>query len=466
MQSRTRKWVILIPIVLGIAVLILLKQGKAPPVQKEVTESAQQVRVISAPAVTVVPRAIGHGTVEPSITWEAVAEVKGKILEKHPDLEKGGVVEDGSLLFQIDPTDYELAVAQTQADIQAIQAQLRELEARAANTASALKIEQEALALNRRELERKRQLIGKGGVSRSDLESQEQALLVQQQKLQAQLNTQNLLPSQRALLEAQLASQQARLATAKRNLNHCRMLMPFTGRVAEVNAELDQYVREGEVLAVVDGMQRAEVETHIPIEQMSNLVRSDREVDLLSLSSEALKPALGLQAVVRLKEGALQADWRARFARISDTLDPKTRTVGVIVEVDEPYAKVQPGIRPPLFKGLFVQVDLYGRPRPDSLVVPRLALSDSLDEACMVRDTGCADKTRIYVVGDDNHLEIRDVEVGLIQDEYVVIEAGLSAGEQVVVSDLLPAIQGMLLEPVRDEAAESRLIRVATTGIE
>jgi multidrug efflux pump subunit AcrA (membrane-fusion protein) len=244
------------------------------------------------------------------------------------------------------------------------------------------------------------------------------------------------------------------------------MVMPFTGRVAEVNAELDQYVREGEVLAMVDGMQRAEVEVHIPIEQMSNLVRSDREVDLLSLSSEALKPALGLQAVVRLKEGALQADWRARFARISDTLDPKTRTVGVIVEVDEPYAKVQPGIRPPLFKGLFVQVDLYGRPRPDSLVIPRLALTDSLDEACMARDTGCADKTHIYVVGDGNHLEIRDVEVGLIQDEYVVIEAGLSAGEQVVVSDLLPAIQGMLLEPVADEAAESRLIRVATSGIE
>jgi RND family efflux transporter MFP subunit len=464
MKISEKKWVIFIPILIGIAALIFLKQSKTLPEQSEPTEEAKLVRVISVPAVTVIPKAIGHGTVEPATTWEAVAEVKGKILEKHPDLEKGGILEAGSQLFQIDPTDYELAVAQTQADIQAIQAQLQELEAKAANTESALKIEQDALALNRRELERKRQLLGKGGVSRSDLESQEQSLLAQQQKLQAQLNAQNLLPSQRALLEAQLASQQARLATAKRNLNHCRMVMPFTGRIAEVNAEQNQYVREGEVLAMVDGLQRAEVEAQIPIEQMSNLVRSEREVDLLSLTGQALKPALGLRAVVRLKEGALQAEWRARFARISDTLDPKTRTIGVIVEVDDPYDKVQPGIRPPLFKGLFVQVDLYGRHRPDSLVIPRLALSDGLDEDCIVRDADCNGRALIYVVDGANRLEFREVKVGLTQDEYVVIDEGLSAGEQVVVSDLLPAIQGMLLQPVEDTPAEDRLIRIATAG--
>lgn len=466
MAFSNRKWVIFIPILLGIVSLFLLKQTRTMPEQEQLTESTELVRVITVPSVTVVPKALGHGTVEPTTIWEAVAEVKGKIMKKHPGLEKGGILEAGSLLFQIDPTDYELAVAQTRADIQAIQAQLQELEAKGVNTESALKIEKEALALNQRELERKRQLLGKGGVSRSDLESQEQALLAQQQKLQAQLNTLNLLPSQRSLLEAQLASQQARLATAQRDLTQTRMLMPFTGRIAEVNAELDQYVREGEVLAVVDGMQRAEVEAQIPIEQMSNLVRSDREVDLLTLSGDALTPALGLQAVVRLREGALQADWQARFARISDTLDPKTRTIGVIVEVDDPYAKVQPGIRPPLFKGLFVQVDLYGRPRPDSLVIPRLALSDGVREDCPARQAGCAGKARLYLVDEAGRLEIREVKLGLIQDEFVVIEEGLAAGERVVVSDLLPAIQGMLLQPLEDEAAKARLIQIATAGVQ
>jgi hypothetical protein len=55
--------------------------------------------------------------------------------------------------------------------------------------------------------------------------------------------------------------------------------------------------------------------------------------------------------------------------------------------------------------------------------------------------------------------------VGLIQDEYLVIEEGLAAGERVVVSDLLPAIQGMRLQPVEDEVAKARLIRIATAGV-
>ena len=43
--------------------------------------------------------------------------------------------------------------------------------------------------------------------------------------------------------------------------------------------------------------------------------------------------------------------------------------------------------------------------------------------------------------------------VGLIQPEFVVIEEGLEAGERVVISDLVPAIEGMLLKPLPDEPA-------------
>jgi RND family efflux transporter MFP subunit len=463
MPKVSRKWVILIPILIGIATLALLRQTKTLPEQKSVAENPLSVRVLRVPKVTVIPKAVGYGTVRPSITWEAVAEVKGKILHKHVRLDKGNILEAGTRLLQIDPTDYELTIAQIQADIQAIQAQRQELQARSENTRLAIQIEQEALALNKRELERKRELLGKGGVSRSDLESQEQALLAQQQKLQSQLNTLNLLPSQQALLEAQLASQQARLATAQRDLAQTEVVMPFTGRIAEVKVEENQFVREGEVLLVADGMQLAEVEAQIPIEQMSNLIRSDREIDLMSLSGDPL-PALGLSAVVRLEEGSLRADWTGRFARISDTLDLKTRTVGVIIEVDQPYANVQPGVRPPLFKGLFVQLDLHGRSRPDSLVIPRLALHDGLANECDTRRDGCTRMPRVYLVDQADRLEIRPVQVSLIQAEFVVIGKGLRAGERVVVSDLIPAIQGMLLAPVEDTTSRSRLIQLATAG--
>jgi multidrug efflux pump subunit AcrA (membrane-fusion protein) len=189
MTPSTKKWVIIIPVLIGVAAVVFLKKTKTTPEQNEIQEVVKLVRVISVPSVTVVPKAIGHGTVKPATTWEAVAEVKGKVMEKHPRLEKGSILEYGTQLFQIDPTDYQLAIAQTQADIQAIEAQLQELTVKATNTRAALKIEEAALALNEKELERKKKLIGKGGVSRSDLESQEQALLSQKQKLQSQKNT-------------------------------------------------------------------------------------------------------------------------------------------------------------------------------------------------------------------------------------------------------------------------------------
>ncbi|WP_029134872.1 efflux RND transporter periplasmic adaptor subunit [Sedimenticola selenatireducens] len=441
----SRKWVILIPVIAGIAALMALKKSSNPPVQEARLEQARLVRVISAPRITVIPTAKGHGTVRPSRTWEAVAQVKGKIVEKHPALQKGAILDAGSLILRIDPTDYELAIAQAEADIQATRAQLDELDAKATNTEASLKIEQAALALNRKELERKRQLVGKGGISRSDLESQERSLLAQQQSVQTQINTLNLFPSQKALLEAQLERHRASLATARRSLANTEIRLPFTSRIAEVNAEQGQYVREGEMLVAADDLDKAEIEIQIPINQMSHLMHASRAIDVLNLNPAEAMQQIGLSATATLQETGLSASWQARLARLSDTLDPKTRTVGVIVEVDKPYANVLPGSRPPLVKGLFVQVTLAGKPRPDSLVVPRSALH--------------AD--RLYVVDEQQRLDIREVKVGMLQPGFATIESGLKPAERVVISDLVPAIQGMLLNPVQDQATEQQLVRSA-----
>ncbi|HEC16760.1 MAG TPA: HlyD family efflux transporter periplasmic adaptor subunit [Sedimenticola sp.] len=445
MAAKPRKWVILIPILAGVAALVFLKQNKTEPPRATAREQPRLVRVIRAFTTTVVPQARGHGTVRPGKTWEAVAQVKGKILEKHPNLKKGAILEAGSLLLRIDPMDYRLAIAETEADIEATKAQLDELSAREANTRLALGIEEQALALTRKELERKRRLVKDGSISRSDLDSQERLLLTQQQAVQAQRSALNLIPSQRALLRAQLARQGARLSVARRDLANTEIRLPFAGRVAEVSVEQDQYVREGESLTRVDGLELAEVEVPIPIEQIRTVLHADGPVDILNTPPQALHRRLGLSARVELHEGGIRAGWPGRFARMSDTLDPKTRTVGVIVEVDKPYAGVRPGVRPPLLKGLFVEVVLSGKPLGDRLVLPRSALHDG----------------RIYIAGADGRLEIRPVELELLQPDFAVIGAGLEPGELVVVSDLIPAIEGMLLETREDGGVLERLQRQA-----
>ncbi len=439
--EKPNRWIILLPILAGFAALALLKQNQSEPLQETAKEQPRLVRVMTAFEATVIPQAIGHGTVRPAKTWEAVAQVKGEILQKHPELKKGAILEAGSLLLQIDPADYQLAISQSEADISATRAQLAELSVREANTRKSLVIEEQTLALSKKELARKKQLMNDGSISRSKVEDQERALLMQQQAVQIQRNTLNLVPSQRALLRAQLARQAAQLSAAQRDLANTEIRLPFAGRIAAVYAEQDQYVREGEELVVADDLQLAEIEVPIPIEQMRSVLHAEGPVDLLNTPSPALHSQLGLTARVDLKEGIINASWQGRFARMSDTLDPKTRTVGVIIEVDAPYAGMRPDERPPLVKGLFVEVTLLGKPLSNRLIVPRSALHQG----------------HLLIIDADNRLVLRPVTLSLLQPEFAVISSGLEPGEQVVLSDLVPAIEGMLLQPQEDQQAVARL---------
>lgn len=436
------KRVLFIPVVLaGAAVLYFLIGGREPE-QAPPSERVRTVRVIAAPEVPVVPRAVGYGYVEPATVWEAVAEVSGKIIEAHPRLDPGEILPAGAVLLRIDPTDYRLAVAQIEANIRSARAELAELAVRASNTRQSLKIEADALALSEKDLERKRELLKRGNVSQSAVDEQERNVLTHAQSVQSLQNTLNLVPAERDALEARLAVYEAQLAAARRDLERTTITLPFDARIAQVNVELAQFAKEAQVLVVADSIDVAEVAAQIPIDKFRNLLPREAGREGLTMAEmESVPELLNLGAVVRLRAGDFTVEWAARFARIGATIDPETRTVGVIVAVDEPYARARPPVRPPLVKNMFVEVELRGRPLPATPVVPRSAL----------------DGDEVLVAGRDNRLERRKVVVSLLQTNFVAIAEGLKAGETVVVSDLTPAIDGMLLDPVPDAALAERI---------
>ncbi len=438
----TRKWLFFVPLAAGIAIFVFLTNRGAPPEQRASEPPARVVRTIEAPLVTEVPRALGYGRVKPERVWEAVAEVSGRIVETHPRLRKGAMLPEGELLLRIDPTEYELAVSQVQADILSTRAQLSEMAIKEANSRASLAIEEEALSLREAELARNAELVQKGTVSASEFEKEQRNLLAQRQQVQSQKNALNLLPAERELLEAQLARHQAQLESVRLDLSRTEIRLPFRARISEVNVEQAQYVREGNTLVKADAIDKAEIEAQIPIARMRAMLGSGHgKMDLNQGNPASIGERLGVTARVSLRDPSGDVVWPARFSRLSDTLDPETRTVGVIVVVDEPYGDVEPGVRPPLVKGLFVEVDLRGRPRPDRLVIPRDALHAG----------------RVYLLR-DGRLEIREVDVANVQPEYAVIAAGLEPGDQIVVSDLFPAIEGMRLNGEPDAGVLERLI--------
>jgi multidrug efflux pump subunit AcrA (membrane-fusion protein) len=109
--------------------------------------------------------------------------------------------------------------------------------------------------------------------------------------------------------------------------------------------------------------------------------------------------------------------------------------MGVVVAVDNPFDKVIPGYKPPLSKGMFVKVIMKTHRSAQRIVVPRSAVRGG----------------SVFVVDEENRLRRRNVKVLFSQLDISVIEEGLEPGERIVVSDLIPAVDGMLLQVQIDE---------------
>ncbi len=429
--DRPKPWralLILPPVLLGLLVLFWLAQSREPPALADRSEPTRTVRVIEAPLVDLIPTAEGYGAVKPARVWAAVSQVSGRIVRIHPRLRDGEVLAAGTELLQIDPTDYELALAQARAE-------LAELEVRAQNAKASLAIEERNLELTRQDLERNQRLVEQGTTSQSAVDQAERTLLATRNAVQGLKNTLALIPAQRQLLEA-------KAARAERDLEHTVIRAPFDMRVANLAVETDQFVPAGQTLVQGDSVDRVEIEAQVAMSALRRLFlgRPEIAVDATRLSEQILE-VIRLDPAVRLDLGNHVAEWQAEFVRFDDTVDPQTRTMGVVVAVDRPFDKVRPGYRPPLWKGMFVQVVLRGKSHTQRLVVPRSAVRDG----------------HVYVAGADDRLRQRSVEVLYSQNAISVISAGLEPGERVVVSDLIPAVEGMLLQVELDKTLSESL---------
>ncbi len=433
------------PILIGIAVLFYMASGRQAPDRKPPEERARAVRVITADQTKLVPRVTGFGSVYPGTVWSAIAQVAGEVVYVHPGLKKGTILPAGTEIVRISPADFELALTQAKANIRSAEAKLAELKVTETNTADLLKIEKRGLKLRESELKRKQDLLKRGTVAQSTLELEQRETLAQRKKVQDLENGLRLLPTQRAVEQEQIAVYRAQLESAKLDLARTRIKLPFDARIADVRVEAEQYAQTGGTLVIADSLGVAEVEAQIPISQFRAMVQASAAgglpTGITAQSLSRIVQTIGLEATVRLRAGNDIVEWPARFARISDTVDPKTRTIGAIVAVDGAYAKAAPGQRPPLTKGMFVEIEIRTRAVENQIVVPRAAFHDG----------------KLYVVNADSRLDIRPVATGLVQGDLATIDKGIAPGETIVVSDLIPAVSGMLLTPQTDDQLQNRL---------
>ncbi len=442
-----RALIVLAGFAVGVALLVLFVVNRKTPDRLETAFVPTGVTVIEAKSLPFRLEARGHGVARPAETWQAVANVAGRVVERHPNLDGGAILAKGAELLVLDPSRYELAVAEARSELATLAAEGPQLDTEEANTRRLLELERERLALAEQELSRIERLAETGAVSRSQLDEQRSATLAQRQAVASLENTLELLPSRREMLEARRERARTRLAQAERDLEDTRFVAPYDLRLSEVEVELHQFVGVGQRLFQADNLAAAEVEAHIPVSMMRRLVGG---IAPAASSHEALGPGerIDLSAIDAELEmvGAPGAIWQGRVTGIASGLDPLTRTVRVVVRVEEPYRDARPPERPPLQRGVYTRVRLsLPSPKP-LLVVPATAVHEG----------------EIFLVDENDRLERRPVEVAFEQRDLAVVAAGMAPGDRVVVDDLPSALQGMPLAPTRGEALEKTIAGRAT----
>ncbi|MBF0444642.1 MAG: efflux RND transporter periplasmic adaptor subunit [Magnetococcales bacterium] len=420
-QSHWRVLWVLPPIIVGLMVLLWSVSNKRPPTKVPRGEPTQTVRVITATKLDFTPTAQGYGPVQPAKVWAAVSQVSGRIVESHPQLQDGEFIPQGAVLVRIDPVDYELALAQSNAE-------LAELAVQEENYKASLNIEKRNLILSQNKLQRKRKLVEQNTSSQSQVDEAEQGMLAKSMAVQNLKNTLALIPTKKQVL-------QAKSDRAKRDLANTVIHAPFNMRVTHMKIEEQQYVTKGQTLFAGDGVDRVEIKAQVSLSSLRRLFIGHPDIKGVDITLAKKLPTMaGIRPVVRLDLGNHIAQWEAEFVRLSDDVDTETRTIGVVVAVEKPFDKIKPGYRPPLTKGMFLQVVLHGRVQPQRLLVPRSAVRGGV----------------LLVVDEQQRLQRRNVDVLFNQGTVSVIGSGLKSGEQVVVSDLVPAVDGMLLLPKVD----------------
>lgn len=219
--------------------------------------------------------------------------------------------------------------------------------------------------------------------------------------------------------QAAVAGIQAELDNAKLNLSFTRVTAPIDGRVSRaeitegnlVNAgqsKLTSLVSTGKVYAYFDADERVFLK-YVELARQAGGQTRDASPVYLGLSSEDGNPHLG------------QLDF------LDNQVNPQTGTIRGRAVFDNRDGQFTPG--------LYARLKLVGSGTYDATLI---------QDAAVGTDLG---KKFVLVLGKDNSVQYRAIELGPKVEGLRIVRNGLAKGEQIVVNGLQRAMPGSTVDP-------------------
>ena len=227
--------------------------------------------------------------------------------------------------------------------------------------------------------------------------------------------------------EAKLLSAEANLKEAQLNVARTEINVPFLGRVSEKLVGIGQYVAAGTSLGRVFATDIVEIRLPLTDGQLAEL-----NLPIGFMTDGYNAPVVKFTA----HTGNTEHNWTGRIVRTNAKVDSQTRMVYAIAEVEDPYG-MGSDAGAPIAVGMFVSAEIDGVTSQSAMVLPRLALRNA---------------NKVYVINNENRLEIRTVEVLSTSEDRVLVTHGVQPGEKVVTSTIPAAVDGMEVRAItRDQ---------------
>ncbi len=393
---------------LGIGFFAAMVATKPEAPRKPRTDTPIPVEFITARSVAVGRPWEGFGTARAMQVADIRSEVAGLVVNRPLAIEPGVDVRAGEVIVEIDPTDYESAVARLDAVLASLQAQVESLAIEESSLREQVALASQASELAERDVDRAREAARGGAAIEREIDVL-LSTLTRTKREEAQLSRSLAeIPSRRASLMAQIEAERANLRRASEDLRRTRIVAPFAGTLQNVGYREGERVNVGDTVARLVSLARIETPLRVPVSALADL-------------------RVGGGATIT-SEGQIQRSWDATIERISPEADPRSRTVTVFAVVEQDPRGEESTL---LLPGQFVRGELASLAPSERVLVPRVAVQDD----------------RVMVIDADGRAQYRPVRVGFYltgeqpaidpgEREWAAIEEGLESGDRIVISNL------------------------------
>lgn len=385
---------VLLPVIIvsGAVLAALTMIRNRPVVETQLPEVALPgVRVRQVTLDTTRISVHSQGTVRPRTVTQLVPEIAGRVTWVSPSFAEGGFFEQDDILFRIDPFDYEQAVVTARSQLAQARLRLAQEEAEAEVA------------------EREWASLGRGNP---------RALTLRKPQLED--------------ARASIAAAEANVVRAQRDLERAEFSAPYAGRVRAKSVDVGQFVTVGASIATIYAIDIAEVRLPLPDSELAYLH--------LPLAYRGGTNRPGPRVTLRVTFAGADYEWGGRIVRTESEIDPVSRMVHVVAEVQDPYAQGPDPNRPPLAVGMFVEAEITGRDFENVAVIPRAALRG---------------RDNVLIVDAGNQVRFRNIEILRATSESLYVTGGLATGELVAVSALDAPTDGMLVQVTEVETDQT-----------